>query len=83
VSHPRVRFRSGTALYVFRGHIDRTGKHAMEHLTADDICPPETTTATPDRELDHALARAVRRLIARARDRDPAIHDLDRPTSRT
>ena len=46
----------------------------MEHLTADEIRPQEVpadiTTAKPERELDRALARAIRRLIADARDRE-------------
>jgi len=52
----------------------RTGKHWMEHLTADEIRTQEAQAdiprATPDPELDRALARAIRRFIADARDRD-------------
>jgi hypothetical protein len=42
-------------------------------LTADWSSPQESPsgTALPDPELDRALARAIRRLIADIRDRDP------------
>jgi hypothetical protein len=46
----------------------------MEHLTADEIRTQEARAdiphATPDPELDRALARAIRRFIADARDRE-------------
>jgi hypothetical protein len=57
-----------------------TGKHQMEHMTADGGCPPEAPAraSLPDLErdfglvldpdlepdADRALARAIRRLIA-------------------
>ncbi len=45
----------------------------MEHLTAEARSPQEAPAETaPDPELDRALAGAIRRLIAGARDRDPA-----------
>ncbi len=49
----------------------------MRHLTTDAACPQEATAqaAPADRELDRALARAIRRLIADVSDdrgdRDP------------
>jgi len=45
----------------------------MEHLTADEIRPQEVPAdiTSPDPDLDRALARAIRRLIAGARGRDP------------
>jgi hypothetical protein len=44
----------------------------MKPLTADASCPREAQAQTlpPDPELDRALARAIRRLIADARERD-------------
>jgi hypothetical protein len=73
VSRPNARFRSGITVYVFRGRFDRTGKHGMEHLTADESRPQEVPadTTSPEPQLDHALAGAIRRLIAGARDPVP------------
>jgi hypothetical protein len=44
----------------------------MKHLTADASCPQEARagTTSPEPELDRALARAIRRLIADAREHD-------------
>jgi hypothetical protein len=42
----------------------------MEHLTADRASTPELAAARQSAELDHALARAIKRLIAEARGGD-------------